>query len=144
VSLGCIGGGVTPVAYVSRPQDRDQGARPVGGRSVGRPDPSIREGFEGERAALFPKRHCHSRPPSSQYGAVKTATLSRQRPRRKLGSWGLGCCPTTRPTWRREDLRCSVARMETFLPTKKLEFLIVLGADRWSSSLKIARVTLFR
>ena len=62
----------------------------------------------------------------------------------KLGSWGLGCCPTTRPTWRREDLRCSVARMETFLPTKKLEFLIVLGADRWSSSLKIARVALFR
>jgi len=34
--------------------------------------------------------------------------------------------------------------METFLPTKKLEFLIVLGADRWSSSLKIARVALFR
>ena len=33
-----------------------------GGRSVGRPDPSIRDGLEGDGVALFPKRRCHSRP----------------------------------------------------------------------------------
>ena len=90
------------------PQDRDQGARRVRGRSVGRADLSIREGLEGEGVALFPKRHRHSRPAFLAVVRWQPAALLRKRPRRKLGSWGLGLPPsTTRPIWRREDLRYS-------------------------------------
>src|SRR5216117_2500899 len=80
----------TATASASRPQDRDQAARRVGGRSVGRPDLSIREGFEVEGVALFPNRHFHPRPAFLAVGRWQTCRTLETASAARTGQLGLG------------------------------------------------------
>src|SRR5436309_3285904 len=77
-------------ASASRLQDRDQGARRVGGRSVGRPDLTIREGLEGEGVALCPKRRCYSRPAFLAVGRWQSCRTLETAFAAKTGQLGLG------------------------------------------------------